>query len=290
MNPKWLYTVTGYCFPGKSLAQVAETCVEAGIRGIEGAPPLVEKLDDAAITRAGEAFRAAGLTIPSFHLPFEAKHDVASFYRTLRRRAVEELKPGIARAGALGAEVAILHPSTSGCDAEVEGVDAFLSALADSLKVLLPFTAEHRVILALENMLPGAEGPRFCSRPEHLERIRRELGHPSLGFCLDAGHALVAGGPQGEHRFFEAMESALVALHLSDSAGDRDMHIAPGRGLVNWERLFRAAARIGFSRAMCIETAPFAHAVNTIFPVEAWRELLQGTARLAAAAVDGRER
>jgi sugar phosphate isomerase/epimerase len=282
MGTTWLYTVTGYCFPGRSLAQVAETCVAAGIRGIEGAPPLVEKLDDASITRAGEAFRAAGLAIPSFHLPFEAKHDVASFYRTLRRKAVEELKPWIARASALGASVAILHPSTSGCDAEVEGVDAYLAALADSLKVLLPFAAEHGVIIALENMLPGGEGPRFCSRPEHLERIHRELAHPALGFCLDTGHALVAGGPEGENRFFRAMEGALVAFHLSDSAGDRDMHIAPGRGLVNWSRLFADARRIGFSRAMCIETAPFAHAVGMTFPVEAWRELARGTERLAA--------
>jgi sugar phosphate isomerase/epimerase len=279
-----MYSVTGYCFGGKSLAEVRETCVAAGIRGIECAPPLVEGLSDAEIRSAAAEFRAVGLEIASFHLPFEPRQDVASFYRTLRRKAVEELKPWIARAAAAGAGVAILHPTTSRCDVDAEGVDRYLEALGESLEELLPFAAERRVLLALENMLPR-EGMRFCSRPEHLERIHREIKHPSLGFCLDTGHALIAGGPEGAHRFFEAMEGRLVAFHLSDSAGDRDMHIAPGRGLVDWRRFFRAAARIGYTRSMCIETSPFAHAVRDTFAVQAWRELVAGTARLAEEAL-----
>jgi sugar phosphate isomerase/epimerase len=281
---RWKLTVTGYGFPGRNLAQVAETCVAAGIPGIEGAPPLVEGFDLETIERLGADFDSAGLCIPSFHLPFEARHDVASFYRTLRAKAVEDLKPWIARAGALGAKVAILHPSTSRCDAEAEGVDRFLNTLGESLKELLPVAAEHGVIVALENMLPG-EGVRFGSKPEHFELIRRELGHPSLGFCLDTGHALVAGGPEGAHGFFEAMEPALVAFHLSDSAGDRDMHIAPGRGLVDWTRLFRAAAGSGYDRPMCIETAPFAHSVGGTFAVEAWREHVGSVARMVEKAL-----
>jgi sugar phosphate isomerase/epimerase len=279
-NARWTYTVTGYCFAGQTLAEAARTCVGAGIPGIEGAPPLVEGLDLATIERLGTDFRSAGLSIPSFHLPFEARHDVASFYRTLRSKAVDDLKKWIARAAALGAEVAILHPSTSRCDAELEGVDGFLRALEESLRELLPFAAEHQLLIALENMLPG-DGGRFGSRPDHFRRIRSELAHPALGFCLDTGHALVAGGPEGAHGFYEAMEGRLLAFHLSDSAGDRDMHIAPGRGLVDWRRLFQAASRNGFSRAMCIETAPFAHAVRDVYPLEAWREHIRGVQRLA---------
>jgi len=280
----WTLTVTGYGFEGKNLAEVAESCVDAGIPGIECAPPLVEGLDLPTIDRLGADFRAAGLRIPSFHLPFEAKHDVASFYRTLRRKAVDELRRWIERAAAIGAEVVILHPSTSRCDAELEGVDAFLGALSQSLETLLPAAEEHGVLIALENMLPG-EGARFGSRPDHFRSILRELAHPSLGFCLDTGHALVAGGPEGAHEFQATMGDALVAYHLSDTAGDRDMHIAPGRGLVDWGSVFRSARGARFSRAMCIETVPFAHCVRGVFSAEAWREHYRSVERLQEAAL-----
>jgi sugar phosphate isomerase/epimerase len=81
--------------------------------------------------------------------------------------------------------------------------------------------------------------------------------HPNLGWCLDAGHALVAGRIDGAAAFFEAMRTRLAAFHLADNAGDRDSRPAPGRGRVDWNAFFRAAAETAFARSMCLETPPF---------------------------------
>jgi sugar phosphate isomerase/epimerase len=282
----WYYTVTGYSFSGRSFPEIAETCVAAGIRGIECAPPLVETLGEAEIRRGGETMRAAGLEVPTFHLPFDARLDIASFYATVRRTAVAELGSWIARAAAVGAKVAILHPTTAGYEASVEGLQPFLDAMAWSVEALLPVAARCGVRLAVENMLPG-DGERFFSRPEHVARLRERMSHPSLGFCLDTGHALIAGGEGGVARFLEAMGPGIAAFHLSDTSGDRDLHVAPGRGLVDWKGFFRAAAKLGYPGSMCIETVPFARSVRDVYPVEAWSELVAGTARLAEQALAG---
>ncbi len=287
MRLPWTLTVTGYGFAGHTFAQIAETCVAAGIAGIEGAPPLVAELSDAQIESGAGEFRDAGLEMETFHLPFDAHLDIASFYRTVREQAVEELKPWIARVGAAGANVAILHPTTSRYDVDVEGLDAYAAAIGASLEELLRVAADHGVTLAVENMLPiaGGMGWRFTSRPEHLERIRNTSSHPNLGFCLDAGHALVAGGPDGAHAIFEAMGSKVVAFHLQDTAGDRDVHIAPGRGLVDWPRVFRHAQEIGYRGTMCIETGPFCHVQRGRFTVEDWRGLVEDTKALVEQAL-----
>ena len=75
-------------------------------------------------------------------------------------------------------------------------MDSFLGALAESLRVLLPFAAEHRIIIALENMLParGRVSPPSRSTSSGSAASSRT---PPLGFCLDTGHALVAGRTRG---------------------------------------------------------------------------------------------
>ena len=287
MHIPWTLSVTGYGFVGHSFPQIAEACVAAGIAGIEGAPPLVEGLSEGEIRDGAAELRNAGIEIPSFHLPFDAPLDIASFYRTVRSKAVEELKPWITRAGWCGAKAAILHPTTTSYDVSVEGLDPYTQHLSESLEALLPVAAERGVILAVENMLPvaGGLGWRFTSRPEHFEAIKEACPHPNLGFCLDTGHALVAGGPEGAPKFFEAMWPRVVAYHLSDTSGDRDMHIAPGRGLVDWRRVFRRAKEAGYQGSMCIETGPFAHLSRGRFPAEAWRGLVEDTTALAAEAL-----
>jgi sugar phosphate isomerase/epimerase len=80
-----------------------------------------------------------------------------------------------------------------------------------------------------------------------------------------------------------AMGPRLAGFHLADNAGDRDSHLAPGRGLVDWGRVFRGAAGLGFAGSMCIETPPFAQGPE--YRPEAWRELVAQTDRLARQAL-----
>jgi sugar phosphate isomerase/epimerase len=79
-------------------------------------------------------------------------------------------------------------------------------------------------------------------------------------------------GPGGELGILDAMGDRTIAYHLSDSSGDRDIHIAPGRGNVGWKAFFRHPVVARFDGIFCIETPPFAHGPG--YTDDAWRELV----------------
>ena len=192
MRKAWTWTTTGYTLAGKSHDEIVETCRFAGLAGIEGSPPLFEGKTETELQVLGASYRDAGLCIETFHLPFSADDDIASFYETTRRRAVDNMRFWMGKASLLGATVGIQHPTTNRTDAGVEGLETYFRQIGKSLDTLLREAEALDFTIALENMLPSGGG-RFTSRPEHFERIIRDFAHPNLGFCLDTGHALVAG-------------------------------------------------------------------------------------------------
>lgn len=289
MRKTWSWSTTGYSFVGKPHETIHEICKTAGLAGIEGAPELFDGKTDVELEAIGAQYRAAGLVIETFHLPFNAQDDLASFYETVRKQAVETTRTWIERSARLGATVGIQHPSTSRYNVDVEGFDNYLRQLGKSLSALLPVAETLGYTIALENMLPG-EGGRLASRPEHFERFIQEFDHPNVGFCLDTGHALVAAGPERADAFFAAMAPRLVAFHLADNAGDRDSHLAPGHGLVDWAAVFQHAARLNYTRCLCIETPPFAYGPNSTYSLNAWRQMVVEMDGLAETAMMNAER
>ena len=284
LRKTWTWSATGG-FIAKPHDEVIALCREAGLSGIEGAPGQFEHFRDAELEAVGNRYREAGVGIDTFHLPMPP--DLASFYETDRRQAVETIRTWIERSAMLGATVGIQHPSSSRRSVEVEDLDLCMRQLGRSLETLLPVAEALNYTIALENMLPGPEGPRCGARPEHFARFIREFAHPHLGFCLDTGHALVAAGPDHADDFHAVMAPHMAAYHLADNAGDRDSHLAPGHGRVDWTRVFRRAAEIGFQGCMCIETPPFAPGPNGSYGTAAWREMVVDTDRLVEAALGG---
>lgn len=283
MQKRWKWTTTGYGLADKSHNEIIETCRFAGLAGIEGSPPLFEGIAESELQAIGDGYRSAGLCIETFHLPFSPEDDIASFYETVRRRAVDKMRLWMGRASLVGATVGIQHPTTNRSDADVEGLETYFRQIGRSLDTLLREAEGLNFAIALENMLPSGGG-RFTSRPEHFERIVRDFAHPNLGFCLDTGHALVAGRGDA-HRFFDVMGPRMVAFHLADNAGDRDSHLAPGHGRVDWRRFFRHAAHLDYGRTMCIETQPFDFGPD--YTDSAWKEMVADTDALAESALKG---
>ena len=284
MRKTWSWSACGNVFVGVTACfeRIFEVCREAGFAGIEGAPHFFEGMNEGELEKIAAVFRNEGVQMETFHLPFGPADDLACFYETRRREAVQTASFWIERAAILGASVCVQHPTMDHSETDVEGVDPYLRQLGKSLEVLLPIAERLGVCIAIENM-PPAGGSRFGSRTEHFRRMIKEFDHASFGFCLDTGHALIAGGPDGARAFFETMMPHLKAFHLSDTSGDRDIHIAPGHGLVDWRSVFRGMAEMSFDKPACIETTPFAHGPN--YSIEAWRTLVDETDQLARSAL-----
>ena len=277
MKKSWTWSVYISPFIGQPPETILDTCRHAGLSSVDGTYRFFQDHSDSEMEAFAELFRQGGISFPTFHLPFTPADDVTSLYETVRRGAVERIQVWMEKATRLGASVGILHPTTVGYSVDIEGLDAYLKQLGRSLDTLLPAAEKIGFSLAIEN-LPPAQG-RFGSRPEHFRMIVENFAHPCLGFCLDTGHALVAAAPGKAGEYLEAMDQHLVAFHLTDNAGDRDSHLAPGHGLVDWDPVFRRAAEIRFARPMTIETAPFASGPD--YTPDAWKQMINDTDALA---------
>ena len=65
-----------------------------------------------------------------------------------------------------------------------------------------------------------------------------------IGVCFDFGHAHIMGGvPES----FESLKALIRSTHVHDNARDRDAHLWPGEGTINWDEalgLLRAAPHV----------------------------------------------
>jgi sugar phosphate isomerase/epimerase len=77
----------------------------------------------------------------------------------------------------------------------------------------------------------------FDERPDALQLLIEKIDHRDFGFCFDTGHCnLFSDVPL--KRWFEALGSRLVEVHLHDNDGTADAHWAMGRGTVDFDAFF----------------------------------------------------
>jgi len=274
MQKTWDWAACSFQFPDNAAhAQIIQTCRSAGFSFLEAKPSFVEAKTESELEKIRGQYEKANLRLDSFHLPFGSDDDVAAFYETARKKAQERMLYYFAKSASLGSRVVIMHPTTSNCPVTEEGMDRFLFSLDKTLKVLLRCAEKLGLIIALENMPPG----RFGSAPEHFELFAAKFSNANLGFCLDTGHAQMYGGQTGPRDFFDAMSDRLVAFHLQDNAGDKDSHLAPGYGRVDWKVVFSNMLSMNFTKSACIEAPPFDYGPYKTHSVEAWKNLVYET-------------
>ena len=90
--------------------------------------------------------------------------------------------------------------------------------------------------------------------PEHLLEILK-VGHfNTVGICFDAGHAHLSDlGIEGS---FALLKSRIAHLHLHDNHGttlNKDEHLWPGLGTIDWAAFSRLAAELPASTAGILE-------------------------------------
>ena len=255
----------GFLAAKKSPAEIIDICRKSGFYGIEGASEVgIFNGSIKELTKIGESFKAAGLSIGTFHLPYDKPvlDDIAALYECDRTRVVERMKYWIERAVACGATIGILHPTSrrkcngiSCYDVEKEGLDRICGQASKTIQSMLKFGEQFGFKIALENMTPYTGGRLGC-RNEHMIKLYRDNAHPNLGFCMDTGHALMAYGKDVMSVYY-ALEEHLIAFHLADNGGDRDSHLQPGKGNFPWGDFFKALNKRGFTGNVCVETPPF---------------------------------
>lgn len=120
------------------------------------------------------------------------------------------------------------------------------------MSALLAYAKELGITVCLENM----PMPDFSmGSPADVLRFVRQINDPNFRICLDTGHvAIFPGLCAGD--VLRQLGSYVRVLHIHDNMGDRDFHLWPGQGRIDWQDLAKALDEVGFTGVFSLETAP----------------------------------
>jgi sugar phosphate isomerase/epimerase len=146
--------------------------------------------------------------------------------RVRRIEAMDELKRAIDLAEDLPFARMILHMGGHRDTPDPRKRDAAFSSLEH-----LVLHAKHAgVTICVENTTSEMGDPGY------LRSFVEETRLTGLRFNFDIGHAHLADGPEQERvaHSFEAMREQIVSVHIHDNLGDKDAHLPPYDGSIDW--------------------------------------------------------
>lgn len=149
--------------------------------------------------------------------------------RVRRLDAVDEVKRALEVAERLPFKILVQHLGASRESSEPRRYDAAFN----SLEHLVMFAKQRGVTIALENT------PGDLASPTALVDFIRQTRLTDLRLCFDSGHAHME---EGVERSFEVMREHVVTTHLHDNHGEKDEHLPPYSGSIDWPAALRALA------------------------------------------------
>ena len=157
----------------------------------------------------------------------------------------------------LGIENMVIH---SGFFPEIPydgGAQQYFEANAPFFKALIPSMEKFGVNILFENTTIK-HCPNRCYFPitgKDLVAMVEYMEHPRFGAAWDVGHANLDKLSQDDE--IRAMGNVLKAIHVHDNNGLTDLHLSPYLGTVNYDRLMRGLADIGFDGYFTFEADAF---------------------------------
>jgi sugar phosphate isomerase/epimerase len=128
------------------------------------------------------------------------------------------------------------------------GGDAFVRTIAANLKDMAHAAAALDIRLALENAGPFLGGPL-----KGLPQLVAAIDEPNVGYCLDAGHAHLAG--ESVTDWLRLAGKRLFETHFHDNRGcGLDEHMPAGFGTISWLDVINTLDEIGFPGPVTFET------------------------------------
>ena len=189
-------------------------------------------------------FKSTGKTLNSVHAPLFSDYEwgkggnpplnIASPDRSHRIDAMDEIKRAIEIAEHIPFRFLIQHVGNGGEEFDEKKFDAAMT----SVEHLKAFAKPLGVTVLLENI------PNELSTPERLVEFIRLAHFEDVGFCFDIGHAHMVSSVR---EAFDLMKKNIRSTHLHDNNKDRDSHLWPGEGSIDWTeamQLLRTAPHV----------------------------------------------
>jgi len=172
----------------------------------------------------------------------------------------EMMRRSVLAAEQLGVEWMVAHPVNVVVDGAVNMEASYRYNLA-YFRRWHAFWQEHGIGMAIENMSNTANHINAWGNMDRLISLVDELDAPDVGICLDTGHAWLTGYDPAE--CVRRIGKRLKCTHIAENHGQqKDEHIAPFMGTIDWAGLVRALREIDYQNDFSFEI----HHLTSCYP------------------------
>ncbi len=172
--------------------------------------------------------------------------NIGSVSETIRHASVNEVVGSLKLASELDIEVVTFHPGH--LSPLTKNIPEFVyTQTSRSLNEISRAAQEYGVTACVENM-PNFIFTRYQTPKELLEAIRDS----DFLITLDVGHANTSENLISY--IYPEIVDNLGNVHLHDNAGDRDAHLAPGEGTIDFPWLIRELETLGYQGNYILES------------------------------------
>ena len=213
-------------------------------------------------------FRTSGVPLHSVHSPMFTDYEmgrtgappvnIAATDRPQRVEAMDEIKRALEIAEQIPFRFLVQHIGTAD---ESFSEKKFESAMT-SVEHLRAFAKPLGVRILLENI------PNELSTPDRLVEFIQTTHFDDVGICFDTGHAHIMSSVE---QAFETMKAHIHSTHVHDNAKDRDSHLWPGNGSIDWKQTMELLRSAPHTPPVLLEI----EADEKVNPVEKMKEAFE---------------
>lgn len=191
------------------------------------------------VTVLAEKTDQLGCAFLQAHAPYTfSEIKPLDYYREMTRRLFEAAK-------ILGVEQVVIHgyfqpdwtkPTTREQD------------LARAYTFYMPFVELADRLgfgIAVENLCNYEDPAMFTARVEDQLELIERLNAPHVSACWDSGHGYVAYGEDYPDQM-KKLGKRITCTHIHDNSHQRDLHLPPFMGTIDWKVLMKTLREIGY--------------------------------------------
>jgi sugar phosphate isomerase/epimerase len=188
------------------------------------------------IKELGAWFKSERVELHSMHSPIYMSNEfksggallnIVDMDKPRRIEAMDEIKRAVEVAEQMPFRFLVQHIGKSD---EYDDPRKFEWAMS-GIEHLRAFCRQLGVTLLVENT------PNDLATPEKLKELLKALHYPDLGVCFDTGHAHMTSSV---HQAFGVLEPYIRSTHVHDNKRERDAHLWPGDGTIDWNETMQA--------------------------------------------------
>ncbi|MBU0477419.1 sugar phosphate isomerase/epimerase [bacterium] len=208
--------------------------------------------DNGYMTSLKTRLKEHGVKITHIHATgYENKIDISSIDNVQRKDAINHLKSWVDIFLDFDRPMLTFHLSTPFPIAENR--DRRFENCKKSLETIITYCEAKDIKVAIETMPPRTENRTYLG--DTIEEIRELLDtfdSDCFGVLVDIGHTNMCGYTK---EIMNSCNDRVFALHVHDNDGQKDSHLMPGEGNINWEEVIKTLQDIGYDGVFMLEVS-----------------------------------